>query len=207
MGEYLLNSSEPTPANKMKFYDYLPDTLKLSVIFRLPAELGKYIRICKSMAAPMRRWSQCGHSPTLRAPGTGSLSAACLWLMSGPTRATWTPHYHRVFQPLPSSTPPTPTRCISSSAPASLPWTCGWGRWLNSVTFGCPNHHPIWSAPLTSSTYGGMTLHAVCIFSVSCMRNLFLCLVIYSSIMHFLTVDMMLACLWISSCRLQVGTG
>ena len=196
MSEYLLNPSEPTPANKMKFDDYLPDTLKLSVIFRLPAELGKYIRICKSMAAPMRRWSQCGHSPTtLRAPGTGSVSAACLWLMSGPTRATWTPHCHRVFRPLPSSTPPTPTRCISSSAPASCRGPAdeegGGIRWLLDAQTTTPFEALLSLRPRMAEwpfmqyvMYTSSLFHAWGNYIFLC-----LCLVIYivAWIMHFLT--------------------
>ena len=124
MSEYLLNPSEPTPANKMKFDDYLPDTLKLSVIFRLPAELGKYIRICKSMAAPMRRWSQCGHSPTLRAPGTGSMSACLL-------ADVWADQSY-LDTTLPQSIPalallhPTdPDKVYFFISSCILPWTCG----------------------------------------------------------------------------------
>ena len=145
MGEYRLNSSEPTPANKMKFYDYLPDTLKLSVIFRLPAELGKgqaaalQSRKSKSTSSDVRRsWpnqdAEAGRrrgrrarSPELLNSKRGAREGNAVEVISrcfarhGMRRRRawrWIAREAPVAPPWPSLSPPT---TVGARAPARLP--------------------------------------------------------------------------------------
>lgn len=87
--------------------------------------------------------SECEHLPTLRALGTGSMSAACLWLMSRPTRATWTSHYRRVFQPLHSSTPTDPDKVYFFISSCIFAVDLRTRKVVEFADFCMPNHHPI----------------------------------------------------------------
>jgi hypothetical protein len=55
----------------------------------------RHVQIHGNPDAPVVTMWAAGRSPTRHRQGTGSMSAPCLWLMYGPTRATWTPMLHR----------------------------------------------------------------------------------------------------------------